>query len=320
MPCAEIATDRGVHRALARIFVTTITGSGNSLPPRPMRRGSAVPQSRLRVARMPSIDARVAELERTRCASVGAVLATYLAAMKILSIFRRAIPWLALSVLVTPAFAQTDASIQSLDAIRAAAQKFVIQRVPKQEPGAVTVNVGALDPRLRLAPCATPLKVSLPAGATFRDRMTVAVSCSGDSSWTVYVPIAIETQSPVLVLRRPANRGTRLTSDDVEIQTRVVAGTGASYLTDVAQLSGRTLKRPLGAGAALTMDAMMDDMVVKRGQHVTLLAAVGGLEVRAAGVAMNDAAAQSRVRVQNISSNRIVEGVVESPDVIRITP
>jgi flagella basal body P-ring formation protein FlgA len=59
---------------------------------------------------------------------------------------------------------------------------------------------------------------------------------------------------------------------------------------------------------------------VKRGQHVTLLAAVGGLEVRAAGVAMNDAAAQGRVRVQNISSNRIVEGVVESPDVIRITP
>jgi flagella basal body P-ring formation protein FlgA len=238
--------------------------------------------------------------------------------MKTLSIFRRAIPWLAMSVLVTPAFAQE--TIQSLDAIRAAAQKFVTQRVPKQEPGAVTVNVGALDPRLRLAPCATPLKVSLPAGATFRDRMTVAVSCSGDSSWTVYVPIAIETQTPVLVLRRAANRGTRLTSDDVEIQTRVIAGTGASYLTDVAELGGRTLKRPLGAGAALTVDAMMDDMVVKRGQHVTLLAAVGGLEVRASGVAMNDAAARGRVRVQNISSNRIVEGVVESPDVIRITP
>jgi flagella basal body P-ring formation protein FlgA len=53
---------------------------------------------------------------------------------------------------------------------------------------------------------------------------------------------------------------------------------------------------------------------------VTLLAAVGGLEVRAAGVAMNDAAARGRVKVQNITSNRIVEGVVETPDVIRITP
>jgi len=238
--------------------------------------------------------------------------------MKTVSIFRRALPWLTASVLVGPVFAQE--SIQSLDAIRAAAQTFVTQHVPKQAPGAVTVNVGTLDSRLRLAPCAAPLKVSLPAGATFRERMTVAVSCTASSSWTVYVPIAIEAQTPVLVLRRAANRGARLTAEDVEIQTRVVQGMGASYLTDVAELGGRTLKRPLGAGAALTVDAMMDDMVVKRGQRVTLLAAVGGLEVRAAGVAMNDAAAQGRVKVQNITSNRIVEGVVESPDVIRITP
>ena len=243
--------------------------------------------------------------------------------MKRVSIFRRTFPWLFASLLAAQVFTATafaQESIQSLDAIRAAAQTFVTAHVPKQAPGAVTVNVGTLDSRLRLAPCAAPLKVSLPAGATFRDRMTVAVSCVGGSSWTVYVPIAIETQTPVLVLRRAANRGTRLTADDVEVQTRVVQGTGDSYLTDAAELGGRTLKRPLGAGAALTADAMMDDMVVRRGQHVTLLAAVGGLEVRAAGVAMNDAATAGRVKVQNISSNLIVEGVVESPDVIRITP
>jgi flagella basal body P-ring formation protein FlgA len=100
----------------------------------------------------------------------------------------------------------------------------------------------------------------------------------------------------------------------------VVSGTGDSYLTDVAELAGRTLKRPLGAGAPLTADAMADEMVVKRGQHVTLLAAAGGLEVRAPGLAMNDAAAAGRVKVQNLASKRIVEGVVESSDVIRITP
>ena len=120
--------------------------------------------------------------------------------MKTVSTFRRVLLWLAASVLAGSAFAQE--SIQSLDAIRAAAQSFVTQHVPKQAPGAVTVNVGTLDSRLRLAPCATPLKVSLPAGATFRERMTVAVSCTASSSWTVYVPIAIEAQTPVLVLRR----------------------------------------------------------------------------------------------------------------------
>jgi flagella basal body P-ring formation protein FlgA len=240
--------------------------------------------------------------------------------MKTVSTFRRVAALLAMSAILTPAVAQVGERIQSLDAIRAAAHAFVTQHVPKQAAGATTVNVGTLDPRLRLAPCADSLQASLPTGATFRDRMTIAVSCVAGSTWTVYVPVAIESQSSVLVLRRAASRGTRLTAEDVEIQTRVVRGTGDSYLTDVAELQGRTLKRPLGAGAALTADAMAPDLVVKRGQHVTLLAAVGGLEVRAAGVAMNDAATAGRVRVQNISSNRIVEGVVESPDVIRITP
>jgi flagella basal body P-ring formation protein FlgA len=106
----------------------------------------------------------------------------------------------------------------------------------------------------------------------------------------------------------------------VEAQARVISGIGDSYLTDVAELSGRTLKRPLGAGTALTVDAMADDLLVRRGQRVTLLASAGGLEVRAAGLAMSDAPAAGRVRVQNLSSNRIVEGVVETADVIRITP
>src|SRR5689334_20234611 len=103
--------------------------------------------------------------------------------MKTVPTFRRGLPWLVTSMLGVPAIAlaQTDASSQSLDAIRAAAQTFVVQHVPKQEPGAVTVNVGSLASRLRLAPCATPLNVSLPTGATFRDRMTVAVSCTGGS-------------------------------------------------------------------------------------------------------------------------------------------
>jgi flagella basal body P-ring formation protein FlgA len=240
--------------------------------------------------------------------------------MKRVSTIRRAFPWLAALVFSTAAFAQTDSSIQSLDAIRTTAQTFVTERVPKQKAGTVTVNVGTLDSRLRLAPCEDALQAALPAGATFRDRMTIAVSCTGPSSWTVYVPISIETQGPVLVLRRPAGRGERLSANDVELQTRLVQGTGDSYLTDVAELSGRTLKRPLGAGAALTMDVMAADLIVKRGQQVTLLASVGGLEVRATGVAMNDAPAGGRAKVQNISSQRIVEGVVETADVIRISP
>lgn len=235
--------------------------------------------------------------------------------------FRRALRWVLLGGLAPFAAAHAQAqAIQPLETIRSAAERFVLEKVPGPSRGTVRAIVGALDPRLRLAPCESALKAKLPAGATFRARMTVAVSCPSGSTWTVYVPVTIETQIPVLVLRRAAGRGARLTAADVELQTRVVAGPGDSYLTHVSELSGRTLRRPLGPGAALTAEVMMDDMIVRRGQRVTLLAASGVIEVRATGLAMNDAPAAGRVKVQNLSSRRIVEGVVESADVIRITP
>ena len=235
--------------------------------------------------------------------------------MKCVSTFRRVAPLLTL--LSTPALAQ---EIQSLDAVRDAAQAYVLKQVPSEKPGTVQVNVGALDARLRLAPCAQPLKAALPSGSTFRARMTVAVSCAGPTTWAVYVPVNIETQTTVLVLRHAAARGARLTAEDVEVQSRTVTGAGDDYLTEAAELAGRSLKRPLGAGAAVTAEAMAADALIKRGQQVTLLAAAGGMEVRARGVAMNDAPAEGRVKAQNLSSGRIVEGFVESADVIRITP
>jgi flagella basal body P-ring formation protein FlgA len=235
--------------------------------------------------------------------------------MKCVSTFRRLMPLLIL--MSAPVFAQEP---QSLEAVRAAAQDFVLEQVPSEKPGSVQVNVGALDSRLRLAACESPLKAALPTNATFRARMTVAVSCASPTTWTVYVPVNIETQISVLVLRHAAGRGSRLTADDVEVQSRTVTGAGDDYLTEPAELAGRTLKRPLGAGAAVTADAMVADSLIKRGQQVTLLAAVGGMEVRARGVAMNDAPAAGRVKAQNLSSGRIVEGFVESADVIRITP
>lgn len=231
--------------------------------------------------------------------------------------------WRAVAALVLgchAAFADGVApAMQSLESIRKAAQVFVQSRVPG-EPDTVEIAVGNLDPRLRLAPCSEALQASLPAGVAFKERLTVAVSCAGAQRWTVYVPVTIATNVTTLILRHPAARGARLTAEDVEVQVRKVPGTSASYLADVAHLKNRTLRRSLGAGSVLTVDAMQDDAMVKRGQQVTLLASAGGLEVRASGRALSDAPAAGRVRVQNLTSQTVVEGVVESDGVIRVTP
>jgi len=232
------------------------------------------------------------------------------------STIRRAAVLLALGAV---SGAQAADGAQSLEAVRGAAEAFIRSQIPG-EPNTVEIEVGALDERLRLAACAEPLRASLPAGASFREKTTVAVACHSGTRWTVYVPVSIATNVSSLVLRHAANRGARVTAEDIEIQVRKVSGPSASYLTSVTELPGRTLKRPLAAGSVLTVDAFMADAMVKRGQQVTLLASAGGLEVRANGRALSDGGSADRVRVQNLASQLVVEGVVESAGVIRVTP
>lgn len=208
-------------------------------------------------------------------------------------------------------------AMEPLAAIRSAAQSHVKAELASS-PGESIVTAAELDGRLHLARCSAPLKASLPPGLSLQARVTIAVTCAGPVHWTLYVPVTIESRIAVLILKRPVARETRLTPADVTIETRTAAGPGNAYLTTLADLNGRVVKRPLAAGTTLAVEMFVPDLIVRHGQQVTLLAAAGGMEVRAAGRALTDGAAGARVQVQNLSSLRVIEGVVESPDVVRV--
>ena len=217
---------------------------------------------------------------------------------------------------VSAATAQ-ETRTESTDAIRAAAESFVKSQLPA-DASVASITAGTLDPRLRLVRCTGGMHGQLPAGAQLLARTMVGVACDGPVHWTVYVSVTVESRVSVLVLKHPVPRDARLTSDDVTVESRKVTGLATAFLTDVGDLQARTTGRPLPMGTTLTMDMFKADMVIKHGQDVTLIASAGGIEVRAAGRAMADAAGGTRVKVQNLSSLKVVEGVVEGPDVVRV--
>ena len=76
-------------------------------------------------------------------------------------------------------------------------------------------------------------------------------------------------------------------------------GLPVGYLTDPAQLGRATLRHSLPAGAVLTADDLLPDFMVRQGEQVTLVAAVDGIEVRAAGLALQNGRQGALIRVQN---------------------
>lgn len=222
---------------------------------------------------------------------------------------------LALTALAVPANA--SANVQSIDSIRATAEQFVRSSLPEKSPKHF-ITAGNLDSRLRLDECAAPLEAFSQGTGMNTGRMTIGVRCPSAAPWTIYVPVTVEVEVSVLVLRRPLARRSRVEITDVEPQVRRMPGQAAAFVNDIASLQGHRLKRALPVGTALTVDMLKPDLLVRRGQHVTLIAANGGVEIRAQGQALTEGSAEDRVRVQNVSSLKVVEGVVESDGVVRV--
>ncbi len=207
--------------------------------------------------------------------------------------------------------------VQSVDSIEAAAHSYVESLLP---PGAAETRITVLpiDRRLRLAQCGSPLVARLPPETSLTARATVGVSCAGPIHWAVYLPVIVESRISVLVLRHAVPRDARLIPDDVTVEARSTAGIGTAYLASVAELTGRTVRRPLAIGTALSVEMFAADTVIHQGQQVTLLAGGADMQIRAVGRALMDAPAGARIEVQNLSSMTVVEGVVESADVVRV--
>ena len=223
----------------------------------------------------------------------------------------------------SPARSQTaeavaaEPGVQSLAAVRKAAESALRRQI---EPAAkdVVLEAANLDARLRLAACPAPLAVDVALPRGTQSRVLARVACKNTVAWTVNVPVDIHRKSDVLIMRRAVGRGETIAMADVVVQQRVLPGLTSPYVARPADLAGRLTRRPISEGTALTADALDAPLLIHRGESVVLAARAGGVEVRAPGVAMADAAAEQRVRVRNLNSLKVIEGVADTAGVVRV--
>lgn len=225
------------------------------------------------------------------------------------------------ATLALPVAAQVpaNAALQSLGDVQSAAERALRRQIGPHLAGVTLTAVGP-DARLRLPACAAPLETYTQTPRGNQARGLVRVSCNTGAVWTLNVPVQIRRELDVLVLRRAVARGETLTASDVIAEKRVVNSLSSPYVSRVKDLANRTTRRPLPQGTPVTAEALSVALLIHRGQRVTLTATTAGFEVRAPGRALADAAASQRLRVQNLDSLKVVEGVAESAGVVRVTP
>ena len=221
--------------------------------------------------------------------------------------YRLALLLLTLTTVLPAQAAPVPASVQGADDVSAA-----LQSAKAAWPGAKIIA-----PDHRVA-CVTPAIADAPTAA--RNGVTqIRVRCIGTPGWTRFVALRVEQDALVAVLRSPLARGQALTATQIDWQSRDALRLPADVLTQTTALNNLSARRDLGAGTVLLQSQLIAPKTIARGQAVMLISRAPGMEIRAPGEAMADAALGARVRVRNNTSRRIVEGIAQADGTVEVT-
>jgi flagella basal body P-ring formation protein FlgA len=191
------------------------------------------------------------------------------------------------------------------------------RNMPAQSPLRMEVSVGALDERLRLAPC-TRVEPYLPTGARLWGRTRLGLRCQeGAVRWNVFLPVTVKAYGPAWVLTGDVTMGTVLSAADATEAEVDWAAENTSILAEPNLWVGLVASRHLKAGQALRQSMLRAPQVFQAGALVRVVAQGQGYAVSAAGQAMSAGAAGQTVRIR-MDNGKIVSGIVNDDGTISV--
>lgn len=229
---------------------------------------------------------------------------------------RFVLPLMIYSLLSTPLLAT---EYEPHSNIHEAARQHILAKYSGVVAEDIDVDPAELDRRLRMAKCDQPLESFAPLSRNEGVRQTVGVRCNGERSWTLYVTARVEVKKIVAIANRRLERGRIISYGDFKLEKRIVSGLHGGYAETPEQVLGSQLKVSLRRGAVLSPSQLKPPLAVKRGSQVTILGRSGGIEVRMSGRALSDGSMGQRVKVENSSSNREIEGTVTSHGTVEVS-
>ncbi len=225
----------------------------------------------------------------------------------------RLLPSMLAAMLAAPAIAADDNSPLNAE-LRKVLEGWTRERAETADPGAssagpwrLEVELGQLDPRLRLAPCAR-IEPYLPGSSRPWGRTRVGLRCvDGPTRWNVFLPVQVRVLAPAPVLREPLPAGTELTPEHLGEAEVDWAAQRQPPLLDPGQLIGRRLSRGLDAGAPLRATDLQRPVWFDAGDTVKVVALGPGYEVSAQGQALSRGLDGQSVRVRT-AAGRVITG------------
>lgn len=172
----------------------------------------------------------------------------------------------------------------------------------------VDIQVGQLDPRLRLAPC-QKVEPYLPSGSRLWGKTRIGLRCvQGTTPWNVYLPVTVKLFGKALVATVPLAAGAVVTADDVTPAEVDLAEDASVAMVDTPSVVGRTLARAVNPGQSVRLAHLKARQWFAMGETVKVWAVGPGFSVEGEGQALTPGTEGQPARVKT-ESGRVLTGM-----------
>lgn len=200
------------------------------------------------------------------------------------------------------------ASINQIQEVKDTAKRYVETLITPPTHGTLNVVSGHVDSRLSLTNCPSALKSTIPGRQSLNKSVTVLIHCEEDN-WQVYIPVEIRLMTPIIVAKRPLDRGVTLKERDLIIQMVDSRFQRGQTYTNISDLIGARIKRVVGIGKPIQGN---DICIVCRNDEVLIKASNNGLNILTKGTALSDGGLGEQIKIRNNKSKRIVDATITS--------
>lgn len=171
----------------------------------------------------------------------------------------------------------------------------------------VEIELGSLNPRLRLAPCQR-IQPYLPPRTSLWGASRIGLRCvEGPTHWSVYLPITVHAWGHALVATAALPAGSVLGPADLREAEVDLAADPSAAIRQPQLAAGRTLARALAPGQTLRTSHLKARQWFAAGDTVRLLARGPGFAVAGEGRALT-AGIEGRPARVRVESGRVLTG------------
>ncbi len=204
------------------------------------------------------------------------------------------------------------ADLETKESLQEAVNAYLKPKLDALNTSRINIEVGSIDPRLRLKKCPEPLELDQLGNKSLSGKVNIRVRCPS-ASWGIFIPVDIQIFEPVVISRVSLPRGSVISRQLLALREVESSSLNYSYFRDIDQVAGTEVVRPIQANSVIFTNMVQAADAIRKGDDVIIKAQVGGLSVRIKGQALQDGALGEQIQVRNTQSRRIIRAVVTGP-------